>query len=105
MDIRPERLLSRLVEGVVSANEFFELRLDGRNLLLGEVVLGDGDVGFLEVAKEADFVGLEEEEGFAVAGDATGGTADAVDVVAGVIWRVELDDPVDFGNLRRKVRI
>lgn len=102
MDVRSESLLCGLVEGIVSTDELLELGLNGGNLLLWKVVFGDGDVGFLEVTEETDFVGLEEEEGLSVTVHTTGGTPDSVDVVSWIIWRIELDNPINFWNLERR---
>jgi hypothetical protein len=95
VEVGPVALLGALVEVVVLADQLLELRLDVEDLLGWEVELDDGDSGRLEVGKEADFVGLEEHERAALGVAASGCSADAVDVVARVIGRVELDNPVD----------
>ena len=69
------------------------------DFLGGEVELDDGDAGLPEVGEEAEFGGLEEEEGAPFAVGAAGGAPDAVDVVTRVVGGVELDDPVDCGDL------
>lgn len=92
-----------LVKIVVLSNELLKLRLDVHNLRRGEVELDDRNARFLEVLEEAHFGGLQEQETAALAFFATRGTADTVNVVTGVIWRVELDDPVDGGDLRLSV--
>lgn len=99
VEIRFECVLGTLLQVVVLANELLELRLDVDNLLGGEVKLHDGDAGRLEVRQEADFVGLEEEQTAASLAGATGGSADTVNVVAGVVRRVKLDNKVDSRNL------
>lgn len=53
--------------------------------------------------EEAHFGGLQEHQTATLAFFATCGTTDAVNVVTGVIWGVELDDPVDGGDLRLSV--
>ena len=76
-----------------------KLRLDVHNLRGGEVELDDRNARFLEVLEEAHFGGLQEQKTAALAFLTTSGTTDTVNVVTGVIWGVELDDPVDGGNL------
>lgn len=99
VEVRLEGVLGALLQVVVLANELLELRLDVLDLLGGELKLHDGHLGGLEVRQEADFVGLEEEQAAAGLVGATGGTTDTVNVVAGVVRGVELDDEVDFGDL------
>lgn len=51
---------------------------------------------------EANLARVEDEEGFSLAVGATGGTADTVDVVTGLIGGIELDNPVygwDLGGV------
>lgn len=92
-------ILSTLVKVVVLADELLQLALNVDDLVGGELELHDGNAGILEILEEADFVGEEEHERAALCVGATGGTTDSVDVVAGVIRGIELDDPVDGGNL------
>lgn len=99
MQIRPVTLLGALVEVVVLRDELLELRLHVDDLFGGELELDDGHTGRFEVREEADLVGLQEHEGAAFAVGA-GCAADAVDVVAGVVGGVELDDPVDGWDLK-----
>lgn len=75
------------------------MRLDVDDLLGWEVELDDWDAGLAEGGEEADFGGLEEEEGAALAVGTTSGTSDAVDVVSWIIRWVELDNPVYVGDL------
>ncbi len=63
------------------------------DLVRGEGELVQGHLGFLEVAQEAELTREEEHQTLADLA-CTRGTADSVDVVAGVIWGVVLDDPV-----------
>lgn len=93
-------VLGALVEVVVLVDELLEQGLDVGDLVGREVELDDGHAGLLEVRQEADLAGLEEHEGAALAVGAAGGPADAVDVVARVVWGVDLDDPVYCGDLR-----
>ena len=99
VEIRPVTVLGALVKVVVLADQLLQLALDVEDLALGEVVFDHGDLGGLEMGEEAQLVGLEEQERATLGVVATRGTADAVDVVAGIIRRIELDDPVDGGNV------
>jgi hypothetical protein len=49
------------------------------------------------VGEETYFGGLEEHEGTAFAIGTASGTADAVNIVTGVVGGVELDDPFGMG--------
>lgn len=92
-----------LVKIVVLSNELLKLRLDVHNLGCGEIELDDRNARFLEMLEEAHFRGLQEQKAATLAFFATSGTADTVNVVTGVVWGVELDDPVDSGDLRLSV--
>lgn len=94
-----EGVLGALLQVVVLADELLELRLDIDDLLGRELELDNGNSCRLEVREEADLVGLKEQETAALGVGASGGTADAVDVVAGVVGRIKLDNEVDRGNL------
>jgi formylmethanofuran dehydrogenase subunit E len=50
--------------------------------------------------EEAHLLGQKEEERAADAIEPAGCSADAVDVLAGVIGRVVLDDPIYLGNIK-----
>ena len=63
-----------------------------------EGVLVEGNLGRLEEPEEAQLGREQEQERLALLAGASR-TTDAVDVVTGVIGRVELDDPVDAGNV------
>lgn len=99
MQIRSVAVFGRLVKVVVFANELFQLRLDIEDLGSRELEFDDGNARGFEVRKEAYFGRLQEHERTAFGVGAAGGAADAVDVVARVIWGVELDDPVHGGDL------
>lgn len=104
VQIGPVAFLCGLVEVVVLANELLELRLNVEDLGGGELEFHYGHAGCLEVGQEANLGRLQEHERSALAVGATGGTTDAVNVVAGVIRRVELDNPVYGGDLKVRVR-
>lgn len=104
VQIGPITFLCGLVEVVVLSNKFLELRLDVEDLGGGELEFHHRHAGCLEVGQEANLGGLQEHKRSALAVGATGGTTDAVDVVARVIRRVELDDPVYGGDLKGHVR-
>ena len=104
MKIRPIPVLSGLVKVIVLANQLLQLALDIQDLALGEVVFHHRDLGGLEMGEETQLVRLEEQQRAALGVVTTRGTTDAVDVVAGIIGRVELDDPVDSGDVETTSR-
>ncbi len=73
------------------------MRLDVHNFGGGEVEFDDRDAGSFQVGEETYFGGLEEHEGTAFAIGTASGTADAVNIVTGVVGGVELDDPFGMG--------
>jgi hypothetical protein len=85
------------------ADQLLKLRLDVHNLLGWEVELHDWYSGFFEVLQEPNFRRLQEHQAAAFAIGSTGGTSDSVDVVSGVVWGIELDDPVDGRDLKMSV--
>lgn len=99
LKIRSITILRRLVEIVVLADQLLKLTLDVDDLLRWEIELDDRDASLAEGGEEADLGRLEEEQRTTLAVGPTGGTTDAVDVVAWIIWWVELDDPVYVWNL------
>lgn len=99
VQVRLEGVLGALLQVVVLADELLELRLHVDNLLARKLELDDGHARRFQVRQEAHLVGLQEEQAAAGRAGAAGGTADAVDVVAGVVRGVELDDEIDGGNL------
>ena len=80
-------------------NKLFKLALNIDDLLRWEVELNDRNASLAEGREEADFGRLEEEEGTTLAVGTAGCATDAVDVVAWIIWWVELDDPVYVRDL------
>jgi len=88
-----------LVQVVVLADEHLKLALNVEDLLRRKLKLDKWDLRFLEVAKEANLVGLQEHQTLALAVSTSCGTTNTVNVVSGVVRGVELDDPVDGGNI------
>ena len=93
-------VLTHLVQVIVLANEHLKLALDVQNLLGRKLELDERDLRLLEVAQETHLVGLQEHQTLALAVGTTCSTTDAVNVVSGVIRRVELDDPVNCRNIK-----
>jgi hypothetical protein len=112
------RALSKAVLGVLAVDELFELGLDVDDLIGWELELDDWDLGCLEVRKEANFVGLlnvslciilksnsvydpylEEEQAATLGIRTTSRPSDTVNVVPGVVRRIELDNEVDSRDL------
>ncbi|TKW56812.1 hypothetical protein CTA1_6381 [Colletotrichum tanaceti] len=92
-------VLGALVEVVVLVDELLQQRLDVGDLVGREVELHHRHARLLEVRQEPDLARLQEHEGSALAVGSARRPADAVDVVARVIGRVDLDDPVYCGDL------
>jgi hypothetical protein len=88
-----------LVQVVVLADEHLKLALNVKDLLGRKFKLDKWDLRFLEVAKEANLVRLQEHQTLALAVSTSCGTTNTVNVVSGVIRGVELDNPVDGGNI------
>jgi hypothetical protein len=105
VQVRLEGLLGALLQVVVLADELLELRLHVDDLLGGELELDDGHTCCLEMRQEADFVGLQEQQTAALGVGASGGTTDTVDVVAGVVRGVELDNEIDGRNLQELANV
>lgn len=91
--------IAYLVEVVVLANEFLQLRLHVDNLGGRELELHDRHTCVLEVLQETNLGRLEEHQTATLAFGTTGGTSDTVNVVARIIRRIELDNPIDSGDL------
>jgi len=66
---------------------------------LGEIIFYDGNTGGLEVRQKANLVGLKDQKRSALGVAASGSSTDTVNVVAGVIRRIELDNPVNGRNI------
>lgn len=94
-------VITYLVEVVVLSDELLQLRLNVDNLRTRELKLHHGHASLLEVLQEANLGRLQEHQTAALAIGTTGGTTDTMDVVTRVIWGIELDDPVDGGNLEK----
>ena len=92
-----------LVQIVVLANELLQLRLNIDNLRCWKFELDHGHTCFLQVFQEPNLGGLQEHQAAALAVGSTGRSSDTVDVIAGIIRRVELDDPIDGRDLKRKL--
>lgn len=91
--------LRYLVQIVVLRNQLLQLCLHIDNLLCGELKLHHRNAGVSQMLQETNFRRLQEQKTAAAAIGTSSGTANTMDVVARVIRRIKLDDPVDFGNL------
>lgn len=98
LKVRPVSIPRRRVEVMVLGNQALELLLHICNLFLRELILVERNFGDLEEAKEAKLARQKEKERLSRFA-CTCSTADTVDVVSGVIRRVELDDPVNLGDV------
>lgn len=72
-------------------------------MLCREIEFDDGYASSLEVRQEPDFVGLEEQQTAAFGVGATSSTTNTVNIVAGIVRRVELDNEVDGGDLYHNI--
>ncbi|KAJ0161195.1 hypothetical protein CTA2_6617, partial [Colletotrichum tanaceti] len=98
-DVTDEGLLAEVLEVRVLEAHALQLVRDALLLALLDGDLVDGHLLGLEALEHAGLLaGLEEEHGLAVALVA-GRAADAVDVRVGVLGAVDLDDPVDGGEV------
>lgn len=88
-----------LVQIIVLSNELLQLGLDIDNLGSREIELDYGNTRLFEVFQETDLRWLQEHQTAALAFFASCSTADSVDIVSCVIGRVELDDPINSGDL------
>lgn len=92
-------VIAYLVKIVVLADEFLQLGLHIDNLGTGELELHDWHTRLLEVLQETNLRRLEEHQTAALAFLTTSGTSDTVNVVTRIIRGIELDNPIDSGNL------
>ncbi|KAL3295314.1 ATP-dependent RNA helicase dbp4 [Colletotrichum asianum] len=98
-DVADEGLLAEVLEVWVLEAHALQLVRDALLLALLDGDLVDGHLLGLEALDHASLLaGVEEEHGLAVALVA-GRAADAVDVGVGVLGAVDLDDPVDGGEV------
>jgi hypothetical protein len=74
------------------------LTLNVGNLLIREAVLVQRDLGDLEEPEEAQLAREEEQKGASRLAGASC-SAHAVNVIARIVRGVELDDPVDLGDV------
>ena len=99
LQIRPISVLGGTVKVEVAFDEFHELFVDLCELLDRELVLVRPDLLLSQEPQETQLVIEEEEECFAATFLATASTPDSVDVVIGIIRRIVLDHPVNFGEV------
>mmetsp|Transcript_59862 Transcript_59862/g.120159 ORF Transcript_59862/g.120159 Transcript_59862/m.120159 type:complete len:337 (+) Transcript_59862:174-1184(+) len=97
--VRPKRLAPRLVQVVVLLDEAQQLSLHVGDLGGVKLVLVEAHLRFPQVPQEPYLFREEEEQGAARPGRPAGCAADPVDVLAGVVGGVVLDDPVHFRDV------
>ena len=90
------------VEIVVLSYELLELRLHIHDPLRWKFEFHDWDSCFLQMLEKANLGRLQEHQASALAVRSPCGTAHAMDVVAWIIWRVELNNPIHCRNLGRE---
>lgn len=99
MKVRAVTILGGLMQVIILFDELFQLTLYIGDLVGWELILVQGNTGMLEVSQEAKFAREKEEETFAFAA-ATSCSTHTVDIVARIIRRVELHNPVHRGNVQ-----
>jgi len=67
-----------------------------RQLGGGELVFIRSHLLLTEVPQESHFALQNENEGFTATFGSYSGSADSVNIIFRIIWRVKLDDPVNF---------
>ena len=72
------------------------LGLNVGNLARGKLVLIGGDLGVLEVCQKFELLWEQKQEGF----PSSRNSSNSVDVFLGLIWRIELDDPIHGGDVQ-----
>ena len=82
----------------VKSATWLHLRLDVRNFAPAELKLIERHVGLPKVAQKAEFFGPEDEQRVAFAALAASCSADAVDVLLGIIWRIKLQTNEEEGD-------
>ena len=72
-------------------NEIKYLRLNVRDFAPGELKLVEGHVSLSEVSKESKFFGSHDQEGVTLPALTASCTTHTMNVLLGIIWRVELE--------------
>ena len=73
--------------------------MDVSKFIIGELILVWTDLRLLQESKEPKLVLVDEEKGSALATSTSSSTANSMDVVLGIIWWVELHDPVNIREI------
>mmetsp|Transcript_13716 Transcript_13716/g.37044 ORF Transcript_13716/g.37044 Transcript_13716/m.37044 type:complete len:215 (-) Transcript_13716:1293-1937(-) len=87
------------VQVVIFLDHTLELGLYVCQLGRRETVLGDWDAMAPKVLQESKFLGHQKEQGLPFALRSPRCSAHPVDVLLGLVGRVELHDPIDLGNV------
>lgn len=90
-------IVGRAVEVIVLLEKFLQLGLDVGQF--GEFVLVERDLVLTEVFEEAELRGKQEEQGTTGGAETTRGTSNAVDVLARIIRGIELNNPINLGDI------
>ena len=99
VEVAPIPLLGALVKVVVLRDQLLELGLSIEDLLRWELVLDHGHTRLLKVPQKRGLVRLQEKQAASLALRATRRSANTMNAVARIIRGIELDDPVNRGNL------
>mmetsp|Transcript_16939 Transcript_16939/g.48947 ORF Transcript_16939/g.48947 Transcript_16939/m.48947 type:complete len:423 (+) Transcript_16939:355-1623(+) len=98
--IRSIRVPRGAIQVIILLDETHQLTLDVGHLFGGEFVLVEGDPCGLEITEEARFFGGQEQQGPSGSGRSSGCTSHPMDVLLGIVRRIELYDPIDRGNVQ-----
>ena len=100
LQVRAIAVLGRAVEVVVFLDELHHLILDSGKLLHGEFVLVWPHFLLAQEPQETELVLQQEKQSAATTIGATTCSAHSVDIIIGIIGRVELNDPVNLGEIK-----
>ena len=88
------------VQKFVLFNKGLEFLLNVGQTVLSEFIMIQLDPGMDEMLEVAFFLGKQEQQCFSGRIEASACTADSVNVLLDVEGRVELDDPINCGNVQ-----
>mmetsp|Transcript_2587 Transcript_2587/g.9978 ORF Transcript_2587/g.9978 Transcript_2587/m.9978 type:complete len:386 (-) Transcript_2587:812-1969(-) len=97
--VRPVSIPRATMQVVVLLDHALELRLNVGDFIGRETVLCHRHACFSQVLKEPELLWQQEEQGLAYTLGPSGGSPDAMDVLLGLVWRIELNDPIDLRDV------
>lgn len=104
LEVAPVSIFCRAVQVVILVNQLHELFLDRSQFFNWKFVL----IGlYLLKLKESDkskFVLHQEHQSFPSTFLTSAGSTDAMDIIIRIIWRIVLDNPVNFRKVKTSLR-